>query len=230
MSSYEALTCRAFGYSPMAAPTDRQTLLVLVVLHYACWVSQHFHVCQKSVAAWSTVPLAGTEGHLKSSCCVFFSYDQYLRQRRLQHTWQSTVVPPLWCNVRPWNKVILLLQRRRVLNRCLVGRRRRTVRLGWRSSCREKVAHKVPTSFPKDLSWLFGISWYRLQYWWAIPGNVKNCTVAISRRYVKLYDLAKIQDFHAKVAWFCTRNSTLRFQGISFLRCRLLMFGACFLT
>ena len=72
MSSYEALTCRAFGYSPMAAPTDRQTLLVLVVLHYACWVSQHFHVCQKSVAAWSTVPLAGTEGHLKSSCCVFF--------------------------------------------------------------------------------------------------------------------------------------------------------------
>ena len=44
MSSYAALTCRAFGYSPMAAPTDRQTLLVLVVLHYACWVSQHFHV------------------------------------------------------------------------------------------------------------------------------------------------------------------------------------------
>ena len=169
-------------------------------------------------------------GTLKAAVVFFFSYDQYLRQRRLQHTWQSTVVPPLWCNVRPWNKVILLLQRRRVLNRCLVGRRRRTVRLGWRSSCREKVAHKVPTSFPKDLSWLFGISWYRLQYWWAIPGNVKNCTVAISRRYVKLYDLAKIQDFHAKVAWFCTRNSTLRFQGISFLRCRLLMFGACFLT
>ena len=168
-------------------------------------------------------------GTLKAAVVFFFSYDQYLRQRRLQHTWQSTVVPPLWCNVRPWNKVILLLQDEGCWTvASWVDVVEQFASVGGRHV--EKRLHiRCPLAFQK-ICHGFSVS---VGIGCNIGGRYQVMSkIVLSQSAEDMLNCmtCKMQDFHAKVDWLCTRNSTLRVQGISFLRCRLLVFGACFLT